>query len=462
VNQTFKDFIMKNKILSFLFIASIVIACAKKEQNTLTGNQGVSIVPDRIMLTIPGDPSTSRAVTWRTGPTAENTIGQITEATASPFFEDLLTTVEGTSAFWMEGDSAALGHKVIFENLLPETLYTYRVGDGENWSEWFHFKTSSKENKPFNFIYLGDFQNDIKQFCSRTIRQAYTHFPDAEFILYAGDLVSRSTEDYWSEFFYAGGWIYGTMPSLATPGNHEYTKREDGNSRVFSKHWNQIFVNPANHPENLEGRTYYLDYQGVRFISLDSPSLGYRAENAQNTLEWLNKVLSENPNKWTVLFTHYPVYSCSQGRDSEEYREALKPILEKYGVDLVLQGHDHTYCRGQNLEGVGEDVKNPPMYMVSVSGPKMYGLSVKKWSDRVASETQLYQNVTVKGDTVHVEVYTVTGELYDAFSLVKDENGVNKVVVAEEIESIAQNSAIPESAKDRYSEEEMTLYKERF
>ena len=448
---------MKNFNILFVIITVLFLSC---QQQSVEVAKNVTQTPDRIMLTIPDDPATSRAVTWRTSTDVTKPVGQIVKAMATPFFEEEITTVEGASALWEENDSTAMGHKVIFKNLEPETMYAYRVGDGENWSEWFQTTTSSNENKPFNFLYLGDFQNDIKSFCSRTIRQAYSHFPNAEFILFAGDLVSRSEEGYWDEFFYAGDWIFGTMPSVATPGNHEYYKQGDGKPRLFSRHWNQIFVNPANNPENLEGRTYYMDYQGVRFISLDSPAIGYRENDAKNTIVWLHETLSNNPNKWTVLFTHYPVYSCSQGRNNEKYRETIKPILEKYGVDLVLQGHDHTYCRGQNLGNVSADCKNPPMYMVSVSGPKMYGLNVQKWGDRVASQTQLYQNITVLNDTVSVEAFTVTGQLYDKFILVKEENKPNKVVEMEDL--MEEYNAIPERALDRYSKEEMKVYKEKF
>jgi 3',5'-cyclic AMP phosphodiesterase CpdA len=451
---------MKNQYFILILFAIFMVNCSRERE--IREASSASKSPDRIMLSIPGDPSNSRAVTWRTSTLAEKSIGQITKGTSSPFFEDQILDFTGISSFWMEGDTSSLGHKVIFENLVPETMYLYRVGDGENWSEWFQFTTSSNENKPFNFIYLGDFQNNIKEYCSRVIRQAYSHFPNAGFILFAGDLVSESTESYWSEFFYAGNWIFGTMPSVATPGNHEYSKNGNSNSRIFSKHWNQIFVATANGPENLGNRTYFFDYQGVRFVSVDSPAMGYAKENLDNTVEWLNNVLSDNPNQWTILFTHYPVYSCSQGRNDEEYREILKPILEKYGVDLVLQGHDHTYCRGQNLDNIGIECKNPPMYMVSVSGPKMYGLNVDKWSDRVASETQLYQNVEINGDSIKVGTFTVTGELYDSFLLIKGKNGINKVVEKEIVQNIEENIKIPEGAKKNYSEEELKQYEERY
>ncbi len=452
---------MKNLLYILSLVTFLFFSCSNNKTQIESGENNTKLTPDRIMLTIPGDPATMRAVTWRTHSSVTKSIGQITEAVASPFFEDQLKVTEGTSTFWMEGDSSAMGHKIIFDNLKPETIYTYRVGDGENWSEWFQIRTSSDKTKPFNFLYLGDFQNDIKEHCSRSIRQAYSHFPKSEFILFAGDIVSRSTEEYWNEFFYAGNWIYGTIPSLATPGNHEYDKHGVGQPRTFSRHWNQIFVNPENYPENLKDRTYFMDYQGVRFISLDSPAMENNETDAKNSLEWLNDVLSDNPNQWTILFTHFPVYSCSQGRDNEIYRNAIKPILEKYGVDLVLQGHDHTYCRGQNLENVGEDCINPPMYMVSVSGPKMYGLNVNRWSDRVASQTQLYQNIYVNDNNIDVDVYTITGELYDSFSITKN-NGGNIITENSIVTETSERNGIPADASEKYSEQELELYKENF
>lgn len=431
-----------------------------KEQET--GNSSTSShTPDRIMLSIPADPSKSRAVSWRTIYNDSVSLGEIAVVSPAPNLEDSARVVNGTFSPWETGSEAAMGHKVIFDNLNPETKYAYRIGNGEVWSEWFQFKTSSDKTEPFSFLYFGDVQNSIKSYCSRLMRQAYTHFPKADFMLFTGDLVSRSTEDYWREFFYAGNWIFGTMPSLATPGNHEYYPNEDG-PRTFSKHWNQIFINPNNNPENLEGKTYFLDYQGVRFISLDSPAMGYREEDRDNTLDWLNKVLSDNPNKWTILFTHYPVYSCSQGRNNENYRTTVKPILEKYGVDLVLQGHDHTYCRGQNLSNLGDNATNMPMYVVSVAGPKMYGLNTSFWSNRMASNTQLYQNIFINGDTIDFKAYTVVGELYDDFKIIKNKSGQNIIIESNELATIKQRTEIPENSRKKYTEEEMNKYEAQF
>ncbi len=448
-------------ILFFSILNPVQSVIAQSSEKQFS-NFDPTVFPDRIMLTIPGDPATSRAVSWRTVFEVTESTGEITILDPSPRFEDKVVKVTGTHSPWEEGSQNAMGHKVIFENLQPETKYAYRVGDGEHWSEWFQFETSSTNAEPFSFIYLGDVQNEIKSLGSRTMRKAYSHFPNADFMLFAGDIVSRSNEEYWREFFYAGGWMFGMMPSIVTPGNHEFDSNENG-PRTFSKHWNQIYRMPANSPtKKYSNRNYYLDYQGVRFISLDSPSLGYYTEDSTLVINWLEKTLAENTNRWTVFFTHYPIYSCSQGRNNERYRNAIQPLLEKYNVDLVLAGHDHTYCRGFNTENIMVKGKNAPLYIVSVSGPKMYGLNTSFWSDRVASMTQLYQNISISQDKLEYQSFTVGGDLYDHFTIKKDKKGKNSFSEGSEVAKIKQRTEIPESAKDRYSPEELEKYKKKF
>jgi 3',5'-cyclic AMP phosphodiesterase CpdA len=421
-----------------------------------------TVYPNRIMLTIPGNPATSRAISWCTAFGDSVSIGEIAPVDAAPTLEQNMMTVTGTFTPWEKGSQTAMGHKVFFENLKPNTKYAYRVGDNKNWSEWFQFKTSSDKAEPFSFLYFGDVQNEIKSYGSRTLRQAYTHFPDADFMLFAGDLVKVSQEEDWREFFYAGGWIFGMMPSVPTPGNHEYDKQEN-QSRSFSKHWNQIFTMPLNGPsEKFNNRFYYIDYQGVRFVSVDSPAYGEDSKDDEMILGWLDKTLANNPNRWAVVFTHYPVYYCCQDRDKKQYQVASKTILEKYGVDIVLQGHDHTYCRGQNLTNAEVNSKNHPMYIVSVAGEKMYGLNTSFWSDRVASNTQLYQNIAFNGDTLSYKSFTVAGELYDEFLLIKNKAGINHFIESKEVRGIDQRTEIPKGEEEKYTDKEMQKYRQKF
>ena len=127
---------------------------------------------------------------------------------------------------------------------------------------------------------------------------------------------------------------------------------------------------------------------------------------------------------------HHPLYSGGIGRDNKELRDMWKPLFDKYNVDIALQGHDHTYARGRNLtSGVNvKDGSGGTMYVVSVSGPKMYKMNEDRWYDRGAANTQLFQLLTIDGDTLKYKAITVTGNVYDAFNLVKQKDGPNKLI----------------------------------
>ncbi len=68
------------------------------------------------------------------------------------------------------------------------------------------------------------------------------------------------------------------------------------------------------------------------------------------------------------------------------------------------------------------------MYVVSVSGPKMYELTEREWFDRGAENSQLYQVIHVDGNKLEYQAYLATGELYDAFDLIKQDGRSNRLV----------------------------------
>jgi 3',5'-cyclic AMP phosphodiesterase CpdA len=390
------------------------------------------VVPDRIVLTWTGDPATSQAVTWRTSvheDSASTAVAELTLATPHGGYgtiqgmRDSAIVLPATTETLETDLGSASYHSVEFKGLLPETLYAYRVGDGANWSEWFQFRTASRQRKPFKFIYFGDAQNELKSHWSRVVRQAYKHASDARFIVHAGDLINTYNRDAdWGEWFYAAGWINGMLPSIVAAGNHEYGADELG-ARNLSAHWRPQFALPEHGPEGLEESVYYIDYQGVRIVVLNSN------EQLEAQVAWLDGVLGDNPQNWTVLTFHHPVFSSADGRDNQELRALWQPIIDRHEVDLVLQGHDHTYARSRNVRnGMSvRDDRSGTVYVVSVSGPKMYESSVHPLMRRIAEDTQLYQVIEIAGNELVYRAYMATGELYDAFNLTKQENGVNKL-----------------------------------
>lgn len=401
-------------------------------------------IPDRINLTVTADPSTSMAVTWRTATTVTAAKAEILPANADPRAikeadqrtarTETLISPDGRYKELTWKGVAANYHAVVFENLSPNACYSYRVGGGGGqWSEWFQFRTAEAKSNRFSFLYFGDAQTELRGMWSKVIRQAYAHAPDAKLMLYAGDLVNRANRDEeWGEWFDAGGFIHAMVPAMPSPGNHDYGRGEY--EMALSPFWRPQFTLPDNGPEGLKETCYFSDVQGVRFISLDSYRVEETGEGLRKQKIWLDSVLSHNPNKWTCVVFHHPVYSTKTSRDNKRTRETFKPLFDRYKVDLVLQGHDHTYARGmKNIPMRKKGAVSGTMYVVSVSGPKMTDHGVEKvpWMDRLEVYRQLYQVITVDGERLSYRSYTVAGRLQDAFDLVKQDGDVNKLVEGE-------------------------------
>ncbi len=383
--------------------------------------------PQRIILTWDGDPAQTQAVTWHTGAYDGKAFAEIAAADASPNFRHYARRVKAQTETVPEEPDSGFFHSVTFTGLEPDTLYAYRVGDGETWSAWHQFRTAADEARPFSFIYVGDAQNAILSLWSRTIREAYSDLPEARFIVHAGDLVNRpNSRREWAEWFESAGWVNAMIPSVAAPGNHEYYDVGKGQdkTRRLSRFWRPHFTFPEHGPEGFEESVYYIDFQGLRIISLDSSVKDLPEVGPEAHVEWLEDVLRDNPNRWTIVTLHHPFYATHPSRDNGRLREAWQPLFDKYGVDMVLQGHDHAYGRGHNLP-VGQRARDEAgtVYVVSVSGPKMYDVGYDKhdWLDRAAENTQLYQTIRIDGDKLAYRATTVTGELYDAFDLIKED-----------------------------------------
>lgn len=395
-----------------------------------------SLRPDRIVLSWQRDPATTQSVTWRTSVAIKRPVAEIAEAGAGPDFVLSARRVEGAFQPLLTNLGPAHFHTVEFAGLAPSTKYAYRVGDGVNWSEWFHFSTASDRSEPFSFVYFGDAQNDVRSMWSRVIREAYGDAPDLKFFLHAGDLINRAESDgEWGQWFAAGKWLNAMIPSIAVPGNHEQARTDVG--RRLSHHWRPQFAFPLNGPDGLEESCYTMEYQGVRFIALNSNEK--QAEQAV----WLEEVLSENSCRWVICTFHHPIFSTGRNRDNSELRQLWKPIIDRYRVDLVLQGHDHTYGRTGLVtplaaekaeaknESTGVNTRSDAtgtVYVVSVSGPKMYSLQRYDFMKRQAENTQLYQIIHIAGDELHYEARTAVGELYDAFTLKKQDGTINEMI----------------------------------
>ncbi|MBJ6984156.1 metallophosphoesterase family protein [Luteimonas sp. MC1750] len=386
--------------------------------------------PDRIVASPVEDPARGFQVSWRTAAGVEAPRLELVVAGDSPAVGEPRSLAARSTAFTTE-NGAGSQHQLDVDGLEPDTLYAFRVQGGTGWwSPWRQLRTAAAPGTALEFLYFGDTQNKNASHGSRVLLEALRHAPRARLALFAGDLVSGGDgedDNEWGEWTDITAPVAATMLIAPVTGNHEYFEEFEDTPqerRVLGLHWPHMFALPGNGAPGAEATTYWFDMHDARFVVLDGTSaldLGTAAAQAQ----WLDGVLRDNPRAWSIVTIHQPMYSPREGRDNALLREHLMPVLERHDVDLVLQGHDHTYGRRAGDSGAAT-----PQYVVSVAGAKQYLLSqeARDTMAPVGEDTQLFQVVRIDGDTLRYEARTVTGRLYDAFSLVGDRAGSRRVV----------------------------------
>lgn len=106
------------------------------------------------------------------------------------------------------------------------------------------------------------------------------------------------------------------------------------------------------------GRYYSFDHGNIHFICLDNNTLGYydKKPGQGGMIDWLITDLKACSADWIVAFFHHPPYSKGTHDSDTQWnlvraRDYIVPLLERYGVDLVLCGHSHQYQRSCLIDG---------------------------------------------------------------------------------------------------------------
>lgn len=413
---------------AFAVLADAPQAARHLEPNTLVPKGVIHYAPtgfpDRIVAVPMQDASTGFSVSWRTDAAVDAPALEIAVAKESPDQWDGDTPprqVTATTRTLATANGVAHHHQAIVDGLQPDVLYAWRVQGDRTWSPWRQLRTAAPAGTPLEFLYVGDTQNKNASLTTRVMHEAVRHAPKANLVLFAGDLVSEAVDDdEWGEWFDATGAL-ATMAFAPAPGNHEFFEEHEDTPqerRVLGEQWKAHFALPGNGAAGVEPTTYWFDYQGIRFAVIDGTSaLDLDAASTQAT--WLDGVLAGNTNRWSMVLIHQPFHS-PRGKERNDrhqvLRDELMPVMERHGVDLVLQGHDHLYGRRGSDGGV------PPVYVVSVAGPKQYLVSddARATMSPVGEDTQLFQVLRLEGNRLSYEARTVTGRLYDAFTLVDE------------------------------------------
>lgn len=372
--------------------------------------------PDRVILTLGEDATHTRRISWRCDTTVtEGWVELVQENTSDtlkiPAQGELVGSRSGRSAFY----------RTELTDLLPGAVYHYRVVNVPHASKWDTFSIPQPDSA-LSFIYVGDIQDQVEGSTRDLFRSIHRQHPDVAFWALGGDVIERPTDTYWNYWYSTMDSIAGKIPFIAATGNHEYLK---GVIKVLDPRWTYSFFNPDNSPKDFAGRSYVVNFKDLCYIVIDTDGI-QGAASLYRHRHWLKEVLSASDKKWRIVMMHHPVYSVRSGRNNYYVRYTFKPLFEAYGVDLVLQGHDHGYSRITTKNK--ERQKVSPVYIVSSSSPKAYNIGFDRIHDRLGSNLQLYQYITIHGDTLHYRSYTPEQELYDDLSLINHNNKTTTVI----------------------------------
>jgi hypothetical protein len=156
---------------------------------------------------------------------------------------------------------------------------------------------------------------------------------------------------------------------------------------------------------NMNGKEYYRFKKGnVAFYALNSTYM----DKAQ--LKWLEDELVKDTSEWKVAFMHHPPYSSGGKHGSDDQlREVLEPIFVKYGVNVVLTGHDHFYERIKPQKGI--------YYFVSGAAGKLRSGDIKNGSPLTAKgydRDLSFMLIEVDDKQMHFQAISRTGETVDS------------------------------------------------
>ena len=255
-----------------------------------------------------------------------------------------------------------VSHKAQATTLQPGTVYSWRVGYGEYWSEIAQFVTKEANQGDFSFVYMTDSHIQDYEYIDQARQCAEAvakNEPDAKFCLFPGDFADTggdtNSEWQWEQ------WFEGSMrPALnkmafvPTDGNHD-----DSKSLNYDYHFNTDwgFANAAETKPQFKGITYSFVYGDVLFLvyslqdwwraqgsSEQSMRSSYLSKDVAN---WFKSEIAKYPNtKYRVTVSHKNLFSGAGHHTDDEcplLRNMMLPIFKECEIDLAIQGHDHCY-----------------------------------------------------------------------------------------------------------------------
>ncbi|MFA7126811.1 MAG: metallophosphoesterase family protein [Bacilli bacterium] len=296
--------------------------------------------------------------------------------------------------------------------LTPNTKYMYHVGK-TTFSGNYYFNTAVNSSS-FSFLHITDPQ--YGSYAQATIfnglmGQAYGINPDIGFTFFTGDIVDRGgKEPYW-EYFYQQPNVSKTIVSTV-PGNHEYYDASASPQTWDASYYNAFFRNPQNGPEANMNSSYYFRYNNALFVMIDSES-----KNQTANTTWFTGVLEANLDAdFVIVGMHRSFYGSIYASDSVTIRSLWQKIFDRYGVDLVLSGHDHIYARSYSVynDQISTDPIRGTTYIIGgYGGPKNYSAIANEKYAKVIEFNACANIITVDQDKISIQLINTAGATID-------------------------------------------------
>ncbi len=256
-------------------------------------------------------------------------------------------------------------HEVHLTGLTVLTTYEYRVVSDSGSAFEASFTTAPEPGTDeWRLVVYGDNRSDPNTHRAN-VEQILKLEPGI--VLNSGDLVANGKEySQWKEqYFDPMRGLAEYVPIYPCMGNHE--KNADH------------YYNYSAVPDS-EGEVYYsFDYANAHIIALNSNRKDAPFQRGEAQTEWLIAELKANQDKdWIIVFFHHPLFRCHPTRGIEPQRWVWQPIFDEYGVDLVVNGHDHYYQRTYAIgEYTGKDTKGVYHLVSGGGGANTYPITPK-------------------------------------------------------------------------------------
>lgn len=317
----------------------------------------------------PGADETQLNFTWQTKADNETPTPVVKIGLSKANLRTVTGTTDKVDTKYTDGVQYVT-NRVTVKDLVPGHTYYYCVVKNGKDSEVRSYKLSSTDD--VKFFVVGDPQigaskgqtvdgqvnaedsgaantaarNDAYSW-NRTLNIAWGQNPDVDFIVSCGDQVNKTgkvKEEEFAGYLSANALAY--LPVASTIGNH------DSLTEDYSNHFTT--PNETGLGETKAGGDYYYSYGDILFICLNTNN--YNAAEHKKAME--EAVASDPDAKWRIVTIHQDIYGSGldhSDTDGMILRTQLTPMFDQFDIDVVLQGHDHTYSRSKMLYGDGAE-----------------------------------------------------------------------------------------------------------